>query len=80
MTAHLDLTAFKELVLQEDDDPTPPSVKPANRTHCQAILNHIPFVIPFEVRVSIFRQWVRLDRERCVPGVLHSPPHVLMFI
>ncbi|WFD01594.1 HECT-type E3 ubiquitin transferase [Malassezia obtusa] len=28
------------------------------------VLHHIPFVIPFEVRVEIFRQFVRSDAER----------------
>ncbi|ESK89887.1 hypothetical protein Moror_802 [Moniliophthora roreri MCA 2997] len=30
----------------------------------QAVLNNIPFVIPFEVRVAIFRQYVLVDRQR----------------
>lgn len=28
------------------------------------VLNHLPFVIPFDVRVEIFRQFVRSDAER----------------
>ncbi|KAK7041620.1 ubiquitin-protein ligase (E3) [Paramarasmius palmivorus] len=30
----------------------------------QAVLNNIPFVIPFEVRVAVFREYVRLDAIR----------------
>ncbi|KAI8805685.1 hypothetical protein BJ742DRAFT_819665 [Cladochytrium replicatum] len=30
----------------------------------QAVLNNIPFVIPFETRVKIFREFIRLDRIR----------------
>lgn len=28
------------------------------------VLNQIPFVVPFEVRVEIFRQFIQLDRDR----------------
>lgn len=30
----------------------------------QAILDHMPFVIPFNSRVKIMREWIRRDRER----------------
>ncbi|KNC97962.1 uncharacterized protein SPPG_06951 [Spizellomyces punctatus DAOM BR117] len=45
--------SFSEAVLKEDSNIRQP---------CLDILHSIPFVIPFEVRVGIFREWVRLDR------------------
>ncbi|KOS19975.1 putative E3 ubiquitin protein ligase [Escovopsis weberi] len=33
------------------------------------ILKHIPFVVPFEVRVKIFRQFIELDRNRREGGL-----------
>ncbi|KAF6750084.1 ubiquitin protein ligase [Ephemerocybe angulata] len=36
----------------------------ASFSPCLGVLNNIPFAIPFEVRVAIFRQFVRLDMQR----------------
>jgi len=30
----------------------------------QALLNNVPFLVPFETRVNVFRQYVNLDRQK----------------
>ncbi|KAJ3093279.1 hypothetical protein HK100_006715 [Physocladia obscura] len=43
--------------------PTSPIRSITSNNPRQQILKHIPFVIPFKVRVQIFREWIKRDRE-----------------
>ncbi|KAI9088813.1 hypothetical protein DFS34DRAFT_639998 [Phlyctochytrium arcticum] len=56
---------------EEEQQPVPATpfrtstrMKADRRRPCMDVLTHIPFVITFEMRVSIFRQWVRSDKIR----------------
>ncbi|KAJ3020074.1 hypothetical protein HKX48_001380 [Thoreauomyces humboldtii] len=56
-----DYAMFAALTLQSPEDK---SGKQSRARSCRAILNAIPFVIPFETRVTIFRAWIRADRRQ----------------
>ncbi|KAJ3293765.1 hypothetical protein HK104_004200 [Borealophlyctis nickersoniae] len=64
MTSEIDMDAFVQCVVAETDGGalSPQQLRAVGPR--QAILNNIPFVVPFETRVEIFREWVHLDRSR----------------
>ncbi|KAJ3049351.1 hypothetical protein HK097_009641 [Rhizophlyctis rosea] len=62
MSEYIDLNSFLEAAVAEDDVVAQPTKRALGKN--QKILNNVPFVIPFDVRVKIFREWVRLDRNR----------------
>ena len=67
LSKEIDLDLFVKMIMIEDDeefqyshlDDPPIILKPY-----LSLLKEIPFVIPFDTRVQIFREWVRKDRER----------------
>ncbi|KAJ3355744.1 hypothetical protein HDU83_002749 [Entophlyctis luteolus] len=66
MTSELDIHSFVRAAIA-DSDPIVTSKSPIrsviSTSPRQQVLKHIPYVIPFEVRVKIFREWIRRDRE-----------------
>lgn len=52
--------AEEEQAMEADQHPT----RPAAVSPRLGVLNYIPFVLPFEDRVEIFRQFVATDRQR----------------
>ncbi|KAI9340255.1 hypothetical protein BDR26DRAFT_1007571 [Obelidium mucronatum] len=70
MTSELEMESFIQLAIADSDassiiTATSPirSIKNITNSPRQQILTHIPYVIPFEVRVRIFREWIKRDRE-----------------
>ena len=71
MTSEFDMNIFVEAVVREEQELERDNDKInadkrqlANISPRLGILDNIPFVIPFEVRINIFREYVRNDRER----------------
>ncbi|KAJ3401659.1 hypothetical protein HDU80_005826 [Chytriomyces hyalinus] len=76
MITDVEMESFIQLAIADTSDPSyevgspiRPSSSSANpirrlsfSSPRQKILTHIPFVIPFEVRVKIFRAWINQDR------------------
>ena len=46
---------------------------PAGPSRHELLLNELPFVLPFETRVAVFREWLRIDREKLglAPSFFH---------
>ena len=71
MTPEFDVSVFAKDVIREEEeaesvDDIVVDKKPlASISPKLGILNNIPFVIPFEDRVKIFRQFVQNDLYRC---------------
>lgn len=66
MLSESDVASFVQTVVLEDEA-VPDRLSARTRAFVGprlGVLNHIPFVIPFEVRVEVFRQFVRNDVER----------------
>ncbi|KAJ3034415.1 hypothetical protein HDV00_005035 [Rhizophlyctis rosea] len=61
MSEYIDITSFVESAVAEDEVVAQSKKGLGPR---QKILNNIPFVIPFDVRVEIFREWIGQDRVR----------------
>eukprot|EP00842_Homolaphlyctis_polyrhiza_P005792 jgi/Hompol1/6213/HPOL_002212-RA len=80
MDAALDTLNFVELAVEASKDTQTtqiPSTKRAVLTaSCHEILKNIPFVVPFETRVMIFRRWVQLDKEEYVGYTAGPTAHV----
>lgn len=78
MLSQQDLDSFIQAVVLEERNLSPPETEDEGPTHRPLlsdrtrafisprldILNHIPFVIPFDIRVEIFRQFIRSDVDR----------------
>lgn len=71
MTSEIDMNVFVEAVVREeqelerDNDKIHLNKKQlANFSPRLGILDNIPFVIPFEVRIKIFREYVYNDKKR----------------
>ncbi|KAI0685222.1 HECT-domain-containing protein [Cytidiella melzeri] len=68
MTSQLDLGPFVEAAIFEERQLSQPGTRPLSKRQIAllsprlGVLNHIPFAIPFDVRVSIFRSFVNTDR------------------
>ncbi|KAG9291049.1 hypothetical protein G9A89_012921 [Geosiphon pyriformis] len=71
MTSEFDMTAFNKAVVLEEQELEAEEADEiserrivASTSPRLAVLNNIPFVIPFEERVKIFRRFVDIDRQR----------------
>lgn len=71
MTSEIDMNVFVEAVVREeqelerDNDKIHLNKKQlVNFSPRLGILDNIPFVIPFEVRIKIFREYVYNDKKR----------------
>ncbi|CAG8700294.1 2723_t:CDS:10 [Cetraspora pellucida] len=82
MTSEFDMSTFaKNVVAEEQDlerendkvimDKRQESVSPR-----LGVLHNIPFVIPFDERVKIFRQFIRNDRERHIHAIFEPRTRV----
>ncbi len=71
MTSEIDMSTFVKIVvfeeqeLEHDNDVSHVDKRRLDLSPRLGILYNIPFVIPFEERVKIFRKFVQIDRERC---------------
>ncbi|KAI9199312.1 uncharacterized protein BJ171DRAFT_216009 [Polychytrium aggregatum] len=68
ISSDLDTNLFMQQAVLEDvnaEEPATLSQLKMVRPY-QAVLSNIPFVIPFEARVAIFRECINLDRRRVV--------------
>jgi hypothetical protein len=72
MTSQIDMASFiddaanNELRVEEATPKVGPHRNPSINVLRFRILNSIPFVIPFEDRVKLFRKYVRNDPKRLV--------------
>jgi ubiquitin-protein ligase E3 C len=71
MTSEIDMNVFVEAVVREEQELERDNDKInlnkrqlANISPRLGILDNIPFVIPFEVRIKIFREYVYNDKKR----------------
>ncbi|KAJ3018826.1 UNVERIFIED_CONTAM: hypothetical protein HDU68_010964 [Siphonaria sp. JEL0065] len=67
MTSEIEMESFIQQAIADSDPstttPTSPLRSITSSSPRQQVLTHIPYVIPFEVRVKIFRAWIKRDRE-----------------
>ncbi|KAI9001958.1 hypothetical protein BC832DRAFT_593809 [Gaertneriomyces semiglobifer] len=63
MPMAFDTTMFAQLFQDSEDESISKSLTAKHRPY-QAVLKNLPFVIPFETRVGILRDWIRQDRAR----------------
>ncbi|KAI0090858.1 HECT-domain-containing protein [Irpex rosettiformis] len=68
MTSQLDIGPFVEAAIYEERQLSQPGARPLSKRQIAllsprlGVLNHIPFAIPFDVRVSIFRSFINNDK------------------
>ncbi|KAF0455584.1 HECT-domain-containing protein [Gigaspora margarita] len=81
MTSEFDMSTFAKIVVAEEQELENDKMNMDKRqlesvSPRLGVLHNIPFVIPFEERVKIFRQFVRNDRERHIHTIFEPRTRV----
>ncbi|CAG8497361.1 5432_t:CDS:10 [Gigaspora margarita] len=80
MTSEFDMSTFAKIVVAEEQELENDKMNMERQLESVSprlgVLHNIPFVIPFEERVKIFRQFVRNDRERHIHTIFEPRTRV----